>query len=139
MVSSTSPNHRRIIILCAVVMIFAMLVIFNSTVKLTRAVQSYIMKSNYDIQMNTVAHYSQTPKVIWLMSFPNSGNSFTTALVRSYTNSMTATNYGENHLNEDGVSQPIHSSKKYNNGPFIVSPTSLRETATSKYVLTKVH
>ena len=35
------------------------------------------------------------PEIAWLLSFPNSGTSFTTALVRELTQTNTATNYQE--------------------------------------------
>jgi len=47
--------------------------------------------------------------IAWLMSFPNSGTSFTSLLIRHASNATTATNYGmESHLGMDGKSVPVY-------------------------------
>lgn len=57
------------------------------------------------------------PKVAWLMSFPNSGTSYTGALVRSATHSASGTNYGAANIDEDGNSGPLF--RWSPNGPFL--------------------
>ena len=130
-------KYRIILIVSLLVSCISMLASFNSFVTLTQAIQSHVMKTNYRIESNTVYH-EDGPKIIWLMSYPNSGNSFTTFLVRTYTNSITATNYGENHLNENGSSVPIYNGDQYQKGPFIALTPSSRKALVGKYVLTKV-
>ena len=77
-------------------------------------------------------------KVIWLMSFPNSGSSFTTKMVRALTNSPTATAYGEEHVNAStGLSVPLANEVKYQNGPFLSYTHNLNTP--QRYVLTKTH
>lgn len=72
------------------------------------------------------------PRIAWLMSFPNSGTTFTIHLIGNITNTTTATNYGLESTNQSGI--PVHLSSP--NGPFIAMPhLPLPET----YVLTKTH
>eukprot|EP00557_Chaetoceros_sp_GSL56_P006044 CAMPEP_0176491724 /NCGR_PEP_ID=MMETSP0200_2-20121128/8588_1 /TAXON_ID=947934 /ORGANISM="Chaetoceros sp., Strain GSL56" /LENGTH=376 /DNA_ID=CAMNT_0017889179 /DNA_START=275 /DNA_END=1402 /DNA_ORIENTATION=+ len=78
------------------------------------------------------------PKVVWLMSFPNSGNSFTTQMVRMHTNHFTATNYGDEHIGENGTSVPIHHDPIYANGPFL-SESITKARNIGNLVLTKTH
>lgn len=78
------------------------------------------------------------PKVVWLMSFPNSGNSFTTQMVRMHTNHFTATNYGEEHIGENGTSVPIHNHPMYARGPFL-SESNTKSRAMGRLILTKTH
>lgn len=131
-------KYRIILVVPLIVSCISLLASFNSTVTLTKAIQSHLMKTNYRLQSNTVNHDDDGPKLIWLMSYPNSGNSFTTFLVRTYTNSITATNYGENHLNGRGSSVPIYNGDQYQRGPFIVLTPSSGKSSVGKYVLTKV-
>ena len=49
----------------------------------------------------------QWPKVAWLMSFPNSGTSYTGQLVRKATQTASATNYETANLDESGNSVPL--------------------------------
>eukprot|EP00584_Thalassiosira_punctigera_P011157 CAMPEP_0172529608 /NCGR_PEP_ID=MMETSP1067-20121228/3649_1 /TAXON_ID=265564 ORGANISM="Thalassiosira punctigera, Strain Tpunct2005C2" /NCGR_SAMPLE_ID=MMETSP1067 /ASSEMBLY_ACC=CAM_ASM_000444 /LENGTH=534 /DNA_ID=CAMNT_0013313697 /DNA_START=45 /DNA_END=1649 /DNA_ORIENTATION=+ len=69
-------------------------------------------------------------KIAWLMSFPNSGTSFTSLLVRHVTNSTTATNYGmESHLGLDGKSVPVYDWSM--EGPYWLHPPHKMETGSS--------
>lgn len=77
------------------------------------------------------------PKVVWLMSFPNSGTSITAQIVRAYSNRATATNYGDEHTTDIGSSVPLHDSEGYINGPFLVATEMKRLVGDS--VLTKTH
>lgn len=47
------------------------------------------------------------PRIAWLMSFPNSGTSFTIKMVRRLSHLSTATNYGDEYL-QNGESVPVH-------------------------------
>ena len=83
---------------------------------------------------------SSKPKLAWLMSFPNSGTSYTSKLIRTITNASTATNYGASTRDEYGCSRPIASNLK-NTGPFWQSNTykHLGGNADGEYLLTKTH
>lgn len=77
-------------------------------------------------------------KIAFLMSFPNSGTSYTSLLVRTVTGHNTATNYGAEGPGDDGTSVPVfdHSPE----GPFWLSPTSMNLTKPNGgYLLTKTH
>jgi hypothetical protein len=73
------------------------------------------------------------PKIVWLMSFPNSGTSYTITSVMEFSNSTTATNYADeaemysSHLVAVRADLPL--------GPFVLCP----EYDLPEYVLTKTH
>jgi hypothetical protein len=56
------------------------------------------------------------PQLVWLMSFPNSGTSYTLHLTRETTNLTTATNYALEGDIKDEPSVPVHHSSPQ--GPF---------------------
>ena len=73
------------------------------------------------------------PEVAWLMSFPNSGTTYTNHLIQDYTNTTTATNYGQ----EQSVkyeSLPVFPNST--DGPFFRYPTW---SLPPRYILTKTH
>lgn len=82
-----------------------------------------------------------TPAIAWLMSFPNSGTSFTMTMVARASNRSFATNYGDEVTAKDELdSQSIYPLRP--EGPYwpaysgkIASPRELPD----KYVLTKTH
>lgn len=77
--------------------------------------------------------------VVWLMSFPNSGTSFTSKLVRHVTEQSTGSNYGEE---ADGDSESIyyHGSGKNAEPPFWIDPHTVPHyTRPTHLVLTKTH
>mmetsp|Transcript_12161 Transcript_12161/g.28871 ORF Transcript_12161/g.28871 Transcript_12161/m.28871 type:complete len:427 (-) Transcript_12161:478-1758(-) len=72
-------------------------------------------------------------EVVWLMSFPNSGTTYTNHLIQGYTNTTTATNYGQEQSTYQ-ESVPIFPESP--DGPFF------RYSSWSpppRYVLTKTH
>jgi hypothetical protein len=74
------------------------------------------------------------PYVAWLMSFPNSGTTYTMHVIREYTLTTTATNYGQEQSPDEpsiAIMPDIDP-----NGPFYRYPTWEKP---SKYVLTKTH
>ena len=84
---------------------------------------------------------SQWPGVAWLLSFPNSGTSFTGALVRSSSSTVTATNYGSANTFKQQSKALFQWSPV---GPFITDPKSeingkLEIPKNGTYVLTKTH
>mmetsp|Transcript_13542 Transcript_13542/g.19831 ORF Transcript_13542/g.19831 Transcript_13542/m.19831 type:complete len:408 (-) Transcript_13542:499-1722(-) len=76
------------------------------------------------------------PGIAWLMSFPNSGTSYTLKFVRWATQKNAGSNYGEEGL-YDGVSSPIFENSPQ--GPFWIGTEDKFEHPTSGYILTKTH
>lgn len=76
------------------------------------------------------------PKIAWLMSFPNSGTSFTSKMIRHASEMSTASNYGEENRDLHGNSVPVYPNVTH--GPFWIDPHSMDSTERpSNYVLTK--
>lgn len=72
--------------------------------------------------------------VAWLMSFPNSGTSYTISLIHQYTNTSTATNYGKEY-SETTDSIPVFPNMQAY-GPYLNHPAWKKPP---KYILTKTH
>lgn len=72
------------------------------------------------------------PRIAWLMSFPNSGTTYTIHLIGNVTNTTTATNYGLESTDQTGI--PVHESSP--NGPFLAMP---QLPMPDTYILTKTH
>jgi hypothetical protein len=73
------------------------------------------------------------PAVAWLMTYPNSGTTYTLKLIQQYTNTTTATNYGfEQSTTRDSI--PIDGS--LTDGPFWRYPD---QDAPPRFVITKTH
>ena len=75
-----------------------------------------------------------SPKIVWLMSFPNSGTSFTLRMVKRTSLTLGASNYqeeGGNHV------IPVH--EGHPEGPFWPDPVYSKYKRPQKYVLTKTH
>ena len=76
--------------------------------------------------------------VAWLMSFPNSGTSYTSHLVRKVTGRRTASNYRSENRGKDGESNSVFEYSP--GGPFWSDANSPEyEDASSGYLLTKTH
>ena len=79
--------------------------------------------------------FAKGPKVCWLLSYPNSGTSFTMKLVGRASNMTVATNYGvECDFDGEGENLPVHSNSP--NGPYILHPDRLLP---KNYILSKTH
>uniref|UniRef100_A0A7S3QBV0 Sulfotransferase domain-containing protein n=1 Tax=Chaetoceros debilis TaxID=122233 RepID=A0A7S3QBV0_9STRA len=95
------------------------------------------MYSSRDLNTNTS---SDDISICWLMSYPNSGTSFTMGLAQIDSNRTAATNYPlEAHGSLDSVRSlyPTHNQKGQSpRPPFILHPHMNRP---SKYILTKTH
>lgn len=74
-------------------------------------------------------------KFSWLMSYPNSGTSYTMRMTTLVSQRMTASNYGKEHIGLDG-STIVFDEKKYASGPFPKNETLLIPKG---YMLTKTH
>lgn len=72
-------------------------------------------------------------EVAWLMSFPNSGTTYTNHLIQGYTNTTTATNYGHEQSTKD---ESISIFSDSIDGPFFRYPS---RSLPPKYILTKTH
>lgn len=73
------------------------------------------------------------------MSFPNSGTSFTSQLIREATLTDSASNYAdETPAGQSGLTFPVYDEQP--EGPFWIKPesTTLRYAEPTKYILTKV-
>lgn len=83
---------------------------------------------------------SNGPRVAWLMSFPNSGTSFTLEVVRHSSRTHTATNYGEENIDPlTGGSIPLYASGT-TEGPFWTEQLSNPKYEKPRnFVLTKTH
>jgi len=75
-------------------------------------------------------------RVVWLMSFPNSGTTFTLKFTQTSTNTSTATNYGAIEQDCCNTTIPVHPS--YDNGPYWRHPFNPKPTTTN-LILTKTH
>jgi hypothetical protein len=77
-------------------------------------------------------------KLAWLMSFPNSGTSFTSRLVRDATKTDSASNYAdETPSGEAGYREPVYNDMP--DGPFWIKPEASPEfSEPTEYVITKV-
>lgn len=77
-------------------------------------------------------------KMVWLMSFPNSGTSFTSRLVRDATKTDSASNYAdETPSGEDGLRLPVYEDQP--DGPFWIKPEANPDfKEPTEYVITKV-
>ncbi len=102
------------------------------------------------------AHHPSRPHVAWLMSFPNSGTSYTMRLVGHMSNSTVATNYGpectyaskklslQHNLNNNNATaiQSLYpgsvSEGGSPNGPYLLYPEH-GVPPPSSYILTKTH
>lgn len=77
------------------------------------------------------------PAVAWLMSFPNSGTSYTSRLVRQTSGTRTASNYGhETYNGKTYPSKPVFADQP--EGPFWTESPDQTEYP-SRFVLTKTH
>ena len=77
------------------------------------------------------------PKIVWLMSYPNSGTSYTMNLVRRASNKAVATNYGQeskSYIEENEDPYPLYPDSP--EGPFILNPG---KDLPSKFIMTKTH
>ena len=107
----------------------------SSSITITR---NHETNTTDGVHAATLPHATTTqspPGVVWLMSYPNSGTSYTLRVINEVSQRSTASNYGEENLRGNGNnSLLIHTN--WTNGPFrSVPPTPLPDT----YILTKTH
>jgi len=107
------------------------------------SIQNFIRTENSFVDddggpWNTSVADRNVPRPAWLMSFPNSGTTFTSYLILIASNTRRATNYGaEEYLDETGNSVPVFENDL--NGPFWADPLQENSTYPTRYVVTKTH
>jgi Sulfotransferase domain len=79
-------------------------------------------------------HRTSYPKIVWLMSFPNSGTTYTLKYVQGATSTTTATNYGATEQVGYTTSLPVNPAIP--TGPFFRYPDRPYPT---DYIMTKTH
>jgi hypothetical protein len=98
---------------------------------------SLVQKYNGQNQVESFPTQNQKKKkmleVSWLMSFPNSGTTYTNHLIQDYTNTTTATNYGQE---QDTKNDSISIYPNSTDGPFFRYPFWSKPP---RFVLTKTH
>ena len=108
----------------------------NSTLDTSTAINFKKVSAEQKGKATTTNDNRQKTKfleVAWLMSFPNSGTTYTNHLIQDYTNTTTATNYGQEQSPKND-SVPIFSDSK--DGPFFRYPSWLLPP---QFILTKTH
>ena len=94
--------------------------------------------NKYFLRINDTSVDNAEKRIVWLISFPNSGTSYTSKLVKRVSGISTATNYGEESLYIDpttGGNIPVISSSP--SGPFWSS--SRASKTNNGLILTKTH
>jgi Sulfotransferase domain len=101
-------------------------------------------------ESSTISHYSNNssvpsstlPRLVWLMSFPNSGTSYTLRMVAAETNRAIATNYGEEFTDGSYANIPVYPLEDgvppEPEGPFWRGHYE-EKSLPDKYILTKTH
>jgi len=105
-----------------------------------KSTESAAMAVDETAEKSSLRGYSGTGAfpIAWLMSFPNSGTSYTGHLVMRSTGQNTASNYGGEGMGNDGVSLPVN--KESPEGPYWVHPdVEHLVRPKSGYLLTKTH
>ena len=97
------------------------------------------MESRYSGRRSITPIERQWPQgAVWLMSFPNSGTSYTIHTIRELTNTTTATNYGLEGEIKDKESVPAFEGWDSEKGPFL-ELIPRRRTNIPRLILTKTH
>lgn len=102
------------------------------------AVISLLMASSIKAPTSTVqrrvSQKDPPAKIVWLMSFPNSGTSYTLRMVKRTSLMLGASNY-----QEEGGDHVIPVHENHPEGPFWPDPLESKYNRPQKYVLTKTH
>ena len=110
------------------------------TLLFLRGLEKFYYSSRYNkydsISSSIATRHNSTDQlqIAWLMSFPNSGTTYTNHLIQDYTKTTTATNYGQEQSTHE-TSIPVHPNATLV-GPFFRYPTWDKP---QKYMLTKTH
>eukprot|EP00550_Attheya_septentrionalis_P010305 CAMPEP_0198289168 /NCGR_PEP_ID=MMETSP1449-20131203/7461_1 /TAXON_ID=420275 /ORGANISM="Attheya septentrionalis, Strain CCMP2084" /LENGTH=437 /DNA_ID=CAMNT_0043987465 /DNA_START=530 /DNA_END=1843 /DNA_ORIENTATION=- len=134
-----TSNWGRIVVPC---MVMCLVLLFTTNQGQLRRESLIGLTSNVVVIKNTVLPQEEDgpwPKVAWLMSFPNSGTSYTMHMTQNASAQSVASNYGkEAHLNlSDGrINVPLFEDKPESPNLIISYP---RLNMPTSYVLTKTH
>jgi len=127
----------KFVVKAAIVLTAASLLSLGSFFRILSQIASAesILKKQQEGQGQITAPTHGRPKVCWLLSYPNSGTSYTMHLVGQASNTTVATNYGQEcDLNGNRENIPVNSSSPH--GPYLLHP----ERPLPKHViLTKTH
>ena len=95
---------------------------------------------DHSIRPTPTAPADRQPQMVWLMSFPNSGTSYTLHMVAAESNRAIATNYGEEFTNGSSPNIPLYPSTNGQviQGPFWKGQEEAKDLP-QKYILTKTH
>lgn len=94
-----------------------------------------ISVSPQPIKINKNKERQSRPKLVWLMSYPNSGTSYTMSMVAKATNRATATNYGREVTDPPAANVPLYPGQL--DGPFY-RPDPQRPLP-DDYIMVKTH
>jgi hypothetical protein len=137
--SASSVRNMPILIIFSVVLAMTGIALTNRMAILAPLTQSIGHQSPYAVSAHLEDQHefdpvvNSMPEIAWLMTYPNSGTTYTLKLIQQYTNTTTATNYGnEQNIRNDSI--PVHPAMK--NGPF---PRFLEWQLPPRYILTKTH
>ena len=115
-----------------------------NTTSVKRAAQlrnaSLLVPAAKNISSNSDNSDPNALKVVWLMSFPNSGTTYTLKYVQTSTNTTTATNYGAVEQICCNTTIPMHPTYWYDQGPYFRHPDRPHPTERGNHlILTKTH
>lgn len=79
---------------------------------------------------------NKLPRIAWLMSFPNSGTSYTLRMIARTTQTLVATNYAKRESSDHRQLHPVYRDQ---DGPFWPDPSKSQYRPPPVYVLTKTH
>jgi len=89
-------------------------------------------------ESSTITSHASNLQIAWLMSFPNSGTSYTGELIRRISKTKTGSNYARENLGADGNALPVFPDQPA--GPFYVNPQAHQDyNEPSDYIFTKTH
>jgi hypothetical protein len=97
------------------------------------------LRNGVELNLSVKKEEPKGMKLVWLMSFPNSGTSFTSRVIRDLTKTDSASNYADGTpTGKEGVQLPVFDSMP--DGPFWINKPEqgLQYSEPREYVLTKV-
>jgi hypothetical protein len=107
-------------------------------IKLNASDIAHLRNTSTHPEIGVVRNGISRPNIAWLMSFPNSGTSFTLHMTREASNTTTATNYAMEGDVRDLASTQVIEGKAGENGPFLELIKN-RYSNIPHTILTKTH
>mmetsp|Transcript_18069 Transcript_18069/g.27942 ORF Transcript_18069/g.27942 Transcript_18069/m.27942 type:complete len:393 (+) Transcript_18069:58-1236(+) len=132
-IKGSMTGHSKIILFIAVVVVGIILASKQNGLRDIQKAKSRSPKNNdkKGIITNRTSFTSLT-KIAWLMSFPNSGTSYTLRMVRSLSKKPIGTNY-----KKEGTAEPVYDDSP--NGPFFLRTKPDDPVNMPNFLLTKTH